>query len=200
MKTTGELFFTSDEHYYHLNIIKYCKRQDKDEHDMNERLIKNHNSVVSENDTVIHVGDVTAGLYGREDDFKELFKRLNGNHYLIRGNHDELSDKEYLDMGFTSVSDYLEYNGLFICHYPLNMKVRSDWITDEERNLLEIFKKSECEKIVHGHSHTVDYGLHRLNVACDLNNHTPVSYTKIKEEFENLHLRKERLIGGGHYE
>jgi len=197
MNAKGNLFFTSDQHYYHLNIIKYCNRIDSTEYDMNERLIENHNSVISKDDVIIHVGDISAGLKGRHKEFKSLFKRLNGSHYLVRGNHDHFTDKEYLEMGFKGISDYLEYNGLFICHYPLNMQVRSDWICKEERELNEIFKKSECTKIVHGHSHTVDYGLHRFNVGVDLNNHTPIPYETIKLEMENIHLRKERLIGKG---
>lgn len=40
-------FFTSDTHFYHSNIIKYCLRPFADAHEMNETLIANWNNVVS---------------------------------------------------------------------------------------------------------------------------------------------------------
>ena len=39
-------FFTSDTHFYHSNIIKYCNRPFADAQDMNETLIANWNNVV----------------------------------------------------------------------------------------------------------------------------------------------------------
>jgi len=189
-----DLFFTSDQHYFHDNIIKYCKRPFGTHKDMNEQIVKNHNNTVKPNDIVVHIGDITAGLKGRVDEFKEIFGRLNGKHYLIRGNHDHLKDAEYIEMGFTGVSEYLEMDDWFVCHYPLNMQVRADWINADERRLNEVFKKSKCTKIIHGHSHITDFGLHRFNASVDMNEFSPVHSTKIAEEFENIHLRKERKL------
>ena len=52
-------FFTADEHYNHENIIFYCSRPFESVKEMNEELIKRHNLVVHDGDTVIHVGDFT---------------------------------------------------------------------------------------------------------------------------------------------
>ena len=80
-------FFTSDEHYGHRNIIKYCNRPFKDVNEMDEVIISNHNEVVSPKDTVIHAGDFTlwkdfTGVH------KKYVSRLNGNHIFLVGSHD----------------------------------------------------------------------------------------------------------------
>ena len=57
-------FFTSDTHFGHENIIKYCGRPFKDVEKMNERLIKNWNEVVKDTDTIFHLGDFSFRGYG----------------------------------------------------------------------------------------------------------------------------------------
>ena len=52
-----KVFFTSDTHFNHTNIIQYCQRPFKSTDEMNEAMIDNWNSVVGEDDTVFHLGD-----------------------------------------------------------------------------------------------------------------------------------------------
>ena len=47
-------YVISDTHFLHDNTIKYCNRPE----DYNERIIENWRKVVSDEDTVIHLGDV----------------------------------------------------------------------------------------------------------------------------------------------
>ena len=53
----SKIFYTADLHLGHANIIKYCNRPFKDVDQMNETLIRNWNSRVKPEDTVIHNGD-----------------------------------------------------------------------------------------------------------------------------------------------
>jgi len=78
-------FFTADEHYFHKNIIKFCNRPFDNVEEMNQTIIDNHNSVVSKNDTTIHVGDFA---FGSRSKILRLLKQLNGNHIFIMGSHD----------------------------------------------------------------------------------------------------------------
>jgi calcineurin-like phosphoesterase family protein len=88
---TQKYFFTSDTHYSHRNIIKYCNRPFADSDEMNEAMIRNWNSVVGHSDIVYHVGDVAFEKDERKLD--NLLIRLNGEKHLIMGNHDKNFNK-----------------------------------------------------------------------------------------------------------
>ena len=79
-------FFIADTHYGHDNIIKFCNRPFLNVKEMNEALIKNWNSIVSENDEVYHLGDVAMKnpLIA-----KQFLESVNGKIYLIKGNHEQ---------------------------------------------------------------------------------------------------------------
>ena len=49
--------FTSDYHFKHANIIKYCHRPFQNVEEMNETIITNHNARVLEDDMVFDLGD-----------------------------------------------------------------------------------------------------------------------------------------------
>jgi calcineurin-like phosphoesterase family protein len=78
-------FFTSDTHYGHGNIIRYCCRPFGSTADMNDTMVLAHNAVVDPEDRVIHVGDFA---FGNAEYVKMIAGRLNGTFMLIIGNHD----------------------------------------------------------------------------------------------------------------
>ena len=85
-------FFTSDEHYGHANIIQFCHRKYVSVEEMTEELIANHNYVVKPGDTTYYLGDMfwrTVSI----PDANAIMDRLNGKHYLILGNHDEVAKR-----------------------------------------------------------------------------------------------------------
>lgn len=117
-------FVISDTHFNHKNIIGYCNRPFKDVDDMNKTMIKLWNETVSNNDVVLHLGDVA---FGNKEEAKKILQQLNGRKVLIRGNHDCWSDSFYKECGFEQVSRYPilwggtpEENGFFLLsHAPL---------------------------------------------------------------------------------
>ena len=73
-------FVIADLHFSHKNIIEYEKRPFENVQQMNETIIKKWNSVVSKNDTVFVLGDVS---FTNKEETKEIVSRLNGRKVLI---------------------------------------------------------------------------------------------------------------------
>jgi len=82
----SKLFFTSDHHFGHKNIIKFSKRPFADVNEMNEVLIQKWNEKVSSEDEVYYLGDLALCSPGK---LRKILDRLNGKIYLISGNHEE---------------------------------------------------------------------------------------------------------------
>ena len=81
----SKVYFTSDTHFNHANIIGFCNRPFKSVEEMNEKLIENWNNVVGADDIVFHLGDF---CLGGSAEWTKVLDRLNGKIYLIQGNHD----------------------------------------------------------------------------------------------------------------
>ena len=79
------IYFVSDLHFGHSDIIKFCNRPYRSVQEMDEALTVNWNSVVKKDDTVFDLGDFAFAPDWR---WKELLGKLNGHHILIIGNHD----------------------------------------------------------------------------------------------------------------
>lgn len=115
----SKIWFTSDTHFCHRNIIKYEDRPFTDVEQMNSEIIHRWNEVVAPEDTVYHLGDVALGPAER---FYPLVAALNGRKILIRGNHDGHSKEWYIARGFAGVypSLMLYVNGrrILLTHEP----------------------------------------------------------------------------------
>jgi calcineurin-like phosphoesterase family protein len=81
------LFVTSDTHFGHANILKYCNRPFKDVDHMNEEIVKRFNEVLTPDDTLLHLGDVVMG--DREKNLAYMDRIKVGRKILQLGNHDE---------------------------------------------------------------------------------------------------------------
>lgn len=101
----SKVYFISDTHFGHSNIIRYGRRPFRCVEEMDEALIKNWNRTVKEGDVVYHLGDVAASPPRRpidraegELDASEAYTpldavgylgQLNGQIKIVPGNHDE---------------------------------------------------------------------------------------------------------------
>jgi len=167
-------FFTSDEHYYHYNAIKYCNRPFKTIEEMNEELIKRHNEIVKSDDMVIHAGDFT--LKNRIE-AEKIQLRLNGQHYYIRGSHDKWMDRTFHEMWTKTINKH----HIVVCHYAMLVWPRSHY------NSFLLF----------GHSHGALNNIVQgkcYDVGVDSNNFYPVSFDQIievmKDKPDNFNLVK----------
>lgn len=78
------IYFTSDTHFGHANIIKYCGRPFASVKEMDEVLVQKWNDTVTSKDTVYHLGDIAMGDWAISR--ANLFK-LNGQIFYLTGNH-----------------------------------------------------------------------------------------------------------------
>jgi calcineurin-like phosphoesterase family protein len=84
-KSKDGVFFTSDTHFGHTNILKYCDRPFSSTEEMDEEIIRCWNSVVKPDNIVFHLGDFAFGTIAQWETYRN---RLNGHIHLILGNHD----------------------------------------------------------------------------------------------------------------
>lgn len=179
-----KLFFTSDLHINHANICKYCHRPFESRSEMMHTLIDNWNSVVPEDGIVINCGDF---MLNHKEDLKEYLKymhKLNGQQYLVRGNHDIISlSTTPLSEKLLAVQDLMviKVEGIKIIasHIPL-MTYPADYH-------------------VFGHIHTLSdgtcYGIDgdvneklrktQYDVGVDQNGYKPISYWQLVDIFRS---------------
>ena len=160
-------YILSDTHFNHSNIIKYCNRPFKDISEMNREIINNWNSIVKKDDIVYHLGDF---FFGSKYDLTNIISKLNGNIYLIRGNHDRLTIKSYEECGIVILKNapiVIEEYKILLSHRPLpDSMIKNGFIN------------------VHGHIHekkledVYDNGLFsknkHINVSCDVLEFKPI--------------------------
>lgn len=167
-------FFTSDPHFSHRNVIKYCNRPFATAEEMDEAIINRWNVVVGEHDQVYVLGDV---FFCGKVRAKEIMDRLTGTKILVRGNHDHWKDGKYLTLGFAAVHVWTElpHNLWRLSHFPYDGQE-----SDERRFPTQL--KDEGGWLLCGHVHTAWKTKNRMiNVGVDQWNFTPVSEHQISE-------------------
>lgn len=83
------------------------------------------NSIVSEDDIFIYLGDISHKKCNpiQQEKTKELLQQLNGIKVLVKGNHDILSNEYYEQCGFQYIFDNeLIYHDIIFSHFPYDIK------------------------------------------------------------------------------
>lgn len=156
----NKVFVTSDTHFGHDNIIKYCNRPFSNSEEMNKSLIERWNSRVSEADTVVFLGDFAMGRGVTEQLIVSILNRLNGYKFMILGNHDmpskysiglkaivEKNQLEKVTICNEQIHSFKHGHVEFVCcHYPL-----AEWD-----------QKHRGSVNLHGHVHT-EFNKHELH-------------------------------------
>lgn len=155
---TSNVWFTSDLHLGHSNIIKHRRFDSVEEH--NDTIVRNINSCVRRKDKLFILGDVVWG-----NRYLPLLNEINGTKELIIGNHDQLTTKEYLKY-FTKVHGFRKYKDFWLSHCPIHpQEIYHGWWN------------------IHGHIHKG--GMTRnpegcyFNVNVDFRSYFPVNFDEI---------------------
>lgn len=176
------VFYTSDTHFSHHNILRYENRPYRDTEEMDAALIEKWNDVVSKNDTVYHLGDF---VFGGTTKWEKILSQLKGKIHLVLGNHDDRKVVKKMSHYFESVENMIVKNidkqHLFLFHYPIEIGLTPNTYS------------------VHGHIHGMPSRMiNQINVGVDS------IFTKekvglgnpIPEELliEDLSMRKEEVL------
>lgn len=177
------IFFTSDEHHGHKNVIKYDNRPFENVYEMTEVLIENNNEMVKPNDKVYHIGDFSWHGPGKTI---EIIKRLNGKHHFIMGNHDKVLLKP-------AVQEYAEwvkyYHELTIQDPTLKHK---KILMVLSHYAMVVWNKSHYGSIMaHGHSHgnldeyNIRCNVRRIDACVSSHNYFPWNYEEIRDTLQD---------------
>ncbi len=167
-------FFTSDLHFGHANVIRYAGRPFASVEEMNDALVDRWNEVVTAQDEVYVVGDFA--LCRREDAVRHA-RRLNGQKFLVQGNHDKGMHRELeqcfgwvKDLYTVKVPDADAPDGvqrIVLCHYAMRVWDMSHYGAWQ----------------LYGHSHGSlpdDPFARSIDVGVDCWDYRPVSYEQVK--------------------
>lgn len=91
-----KIWFTSDLHFGHRNVIRFCDRPFADEKEMGKSLIENWNNTVGDNDIVFVLGDTF--WFNDSRGIKKVLGQLKGKDiYILPGNHDDFESYHRVD-------------------------------------------------------------------------------------------------------
>lgn len=178
------IYFTSDTHWYHKNIIAYCNRPFDSVEEMNKAMIDRWNERVKPDDTIYFLGDFA---FCSESKACEIAYSLNGFKHWIIGNHDRgMSKSNKLCSAFQTIQDYkrispsVQYENddgdvvevavpIVLFHYPI-----MSWDG-----------KMHGAIHLHGHTHTAkghqEKTGYRLDVGVDSHDYYPWSLDEIRD-------------------
>ena len=179
------VFFSSDHHFGHKNIIEYCSRPWRDTYEMDTAMIGRWNAIVQPDDTVFYLGDFSLS----KQHMAAILPKLNGKKFLIAGNHDachpahhsskkpekhQAMGKFYLEAGWQAVFYQGMYRDWELCHFPYS--------DDMNREYLHKYRpKDEGKWLLHGHVHTHwRKKAKMINVGVDAWGYSPVSVAEIE--------------------
>lgn len=176
------IWFTSDTHFGHANVLAFCERPWDDVEAMNDALIKHINERVAPDDVLYHLGDFS--FRTTVDAARNLRSRIRcKNVHWIPGNHDK--DWSQPAVAGTFIVEppicTIKLDGgrkVVMCHYPI-----MDW-PGLGHGAIHL----------HGHIHATraynewNRSLHllRYDVGVDANKYAPVSLSEILRFFDGV--------------
>lgn len=178
----SKVWFTSDTHFSHDNILRFCDRPYNTIEEMNDDLINRWNNVVGEDDTVFHLGDFA---FGGSAAWVGTLEKLNGHIHLIVGNHDVKNIRENYHKYFESISYQqqiiVEGRHIYLNHYPF--LTWAGIYRNDNDVVWQLFGH------VHTRNNEAGADSSRLNyllpgqydVGVDNNNYQPINFTSIKK-------------------
>lgn len=195
-KRKRNIFFTSDWHIGHQNILKFCDRKCDNLDQMHKKLINGYNTMVRPEDVCYFIGDMGLCSSGV---MLGIIEKLNGTKVLFLGNHDKGSDTMGglgFDCVLTSGELIIAQERVTISHCPLRKTFREDttgmnnvkdgegWHGETRHDRFSLDNRGQFH--IHGHIHSPNSGRSKriegrqIDVGVDANDYKPVSISQIE--------------------
>ena len=116
-----DTWFTSDFHFGHFNILRYCNRPFTTTEEMDACIVDRMNQHVKLNDTLYFLGDFCLGSVEQVAAYRN---RLNCKKiHFIEGNHDKVTRKlQNVFASWSSLSEiHVGNQGIVLCHYAMRV-------------------------------------------------------------------------------
>lgn len=179
-----KIFFVSDTHFGHSNIIQFCNRPFTNVEEMDKALIKNWNEKVPTDGLVFHLGDFAWGGY---EVWKRVRSQLNGEIILIKGNHDvrnmsSTAEQEFFKYVSWQMLIEIEGRKIVLNHYPF--LCYAGVYRDPKGLVYNLYGH------VHSRLNAKGQDIERLkylfptqyDVGVDNNNYTPISWYEVRDK------------------
>ena len=193
-----KIFFTSDLHFGHENVIRFDNRPFNTVEEMDEEMIKRWNAKVGKGDIVYVLGDFI--WKAATNEAVSIIRRLNGQIILIKGNHDRFLHNSAAKKALAGIKDYDD-----ICVTLEDGTTRRCILS---HYFIPFYNGHRYQAIhLHGHSHFTEesaeevrittelnekgYDLKIYNVGCMYWNYTPVTLDGILEKNTNGQANKD---------
>ena len=186
----SEVFFTSDTHFGHSNIIKYCARPFDTTNNMDEALINNWNAKVPKDGIVYHLGDFA---WGSINYWEKIREQLNGEIILIYGNHDEkYLNNERIYKLFKEVTPqkkiWINKIPIYMNHYPFLCFGGSYKGLGATWQLFGHVHSNPRSEEGLDHKRLVNCFPTQYDVGVDNNNFTPISFDELHSYINNRQM------------
>lgn len=185
----SKVFFTSDTHFNHKNIIGSCHRPFSSVEEMNKAIIDNWNEKVPTDALVFHLGDFAWGSNMKL--YEDLIGSLNGRIILVKGNHDEKNlpknTARLLELfeGITNqIYCLIEGRYVYMNHYPF--LCYGGVYREDNDKVYQLFGHCHYGKIQTGLDMPRAKFLlpTQYDVGIDNNDYTPISWNEVDEKIK----------------
>lgn len=174
------VWFTSDTHFGHANVLKFKARPWKTVEEMDGGLVRSINTWVRPEDDLYVLGDFSYKISAEAAAAVRGRIRCRRVH-LVPGNHDKDWTDGRVAGAFIVERDVAKLKSggrkLVLCHYPL----------------MDLPSMSHGSILLHGHIHSTGpayndanlaQGIYRMDVGVDANGFRPVSLDEVLRRFE----------------
>lgn len=196
MNSRKPIFFWSDLHIGHKNVLEFDSRPFRDLDHMHQVLISNYNSTVPKNGVCYFLGDI--GLVNG-DTIKNVISQMHGTKVCVVGNHDKGHNWMYnngFDVVLNAAVLYIAGQRVTLSHCPLRGIVREDttdmkgampgdnWHGESKNQAYSVTDEGQFH--LHGHIHSPNGGKSKkilgrqMDVGVVANNYRPISISVIE--------------------